>query len=149
MLQVILRQAQDPEQSRGTSYKLQDLEVRHAETTFGETVQNLEQLKQQKIIEEKNGYYFLKGRGHLYEERIEKMKIADEKWHKVRWLLSATRAVPFIRGIALSGSMGRGAAAATSDIDIFVITEKNRIWTGRFFLTLFTLLSWIFTLIAS
>src|SRR3989338_4541626 len=70
------------------------------------------------------------------------MKIAEEKWHKVHWLLSNMRMVPFIRAIALSGSMGRGAAATTSDIDLFVITKKNRIWTGRFFLTLFTLLSW-------
>ena len=124
--------------SEGTANSGQPIQIRK----YADALDRLEQLKEQGIIEEKNGFYFLAGRIALYASRMQRTNIADQKWRNVRGLLSAMRMAPFIRAIALSGSMGRGAAGHESDIDIFVITEKNRIWTGRFFLTLFTLFSW-------
>lgn len=105
-------------------------------------MQELEHLRADGSIGEMNGYYFLEGRETLYAERIERMKAAEAKWHKAQWAISCLRAAPFIRGAALAGSMGRGMAVSLSDIDLFIITEKNRIWTGRFFLTMLALLNW-------
>ncbi|TWI98717.1 hypothetical protein JN11_02905 [Mucilaginibacter frigoritolerans] len=38
---------------------------------------------------------------------------------------------PFVRGIAISGSLSKNFADDESDIDLFIITEKNRLWIAR------------------
>lgn len=40
--------------------------------------------------------------------------------------------VPFIKMIAVSGSLAEGSVNKNSDIDFFIITEKNHLWTVRF-----------------
>lgn len=49
--------------------------------------------------------------------------------------------VPFVRMVGLNGSLSRGEAKETSDIDFLIIAKKNRIWTARIFVTLMTELS--------
>ena len=48
---------------------------------------------------------------------------------------------PFIKMVGLNGSLSRGEAKKTSDIDFLIIAGKNRIWTCRMFVTLITELS--------
>jgi predicted nucleotidyltransferase len=38
---------------------------------------------------------------------------------------------PFVRGIAISGSLSKNFADDDSDIDLFIITAKNRLWIAR------------------
>jgi len=38
---------------------------------------------------------------------------------------------PYVRGIAISGSLSKNFADADSDVDLFIITEKNRLWIAR------------------
>lgn len=45
---------------------------------------------------------------------------------------------PFIRMVGLNGSLTRGEAKKTSDIDYLVIIKSKRIWTGRAFVTILT-----------
>ncbi len=42
------------------------------------------------------------------------------------------RLLPQIRFVGLSGSLAWGAADKADDIDLFIITKKGRLWTGRF-----------------
>lgn len=42
---------------------------------------------------------------------------------------------PFVRAVFLTGSVARGEATEKSDIDFFVIIKKDRLYTGRFFVT--------------
>ena len=109
--------------------------------SFGDVLTMLEKLREIGEIEEKNGFYFLRARSALVEERIERTKIAEEKWHRTRKTLSLLRMTPFIRGAALAGSIARQHTGPLSDIDFLAITQAGRIWTGRFFLTLFALLT--------
>ncbi|AKM82147.1 TPA: nucleotidyltransferase domain-containing protein [Candidatus Berkelbacteria bacterium] len=48
---------------------------------------------------------------------------------------------PFVRMVGLNGSLSRGEAKVTSDIDFLIIAQKHRIWICRFFVTLITELS--------
>jgi len=44
---------------------------------------------------------------------------------------------PFVRMIALTGSLARGEATEKSDIDFFVVLKRGRLWSGRAFVSLF------------
>ena len=57
-----------------------------------------------------------------------------ETAQKVAALLSA---FPFVRGIAVSGSLSKNFADENSDIDFFIITSKNRLWLARTFMHCF------------
>lgn len=47
-----------------------------------------------------------------------------------------TRLVPFIRTIAVTGSVAYGSADKWDDVDLFVITERNRLWLSTFLMLL-------------
>jgi hypothetical protein len=38
---------------------------------------------------------------------------------------------PFVRGVGISGSLSKNFADDKSDIDLFIITEKDRLWIAR------------------
>lgn len=42
---------------------------------------------------------------------------------------------PFVRMICLNGSVAMSKAQESSDIDFFIVLKKNRLWTGRLFVT--------------
>jgi predicted nucleotidyltransferase len=50
---------------------------------------------------------------------------------------------PFVRGIAVSGSLSKNYADEKSDIDLFIITAKNRLWIARTFMHLFKKLTFL------
>ncbi|MCL5795412.1 MAG: hypothetical protein M1338_03570 [Patescibacteria group bacterium] len=63
--------------------------------------------------------------------------LAEKRWikaEKTAWFLQG---VPFVRFISVTGSLAYDMAKENSDIDIFVIAKTGRIWTARYFVTLF------------
>ncbi|MDO8557593.1 MAG: nucleotidyltransferase domain-containing protein [bacterium] len=121
-------------------FRLQIADERHfVINDYAATLEELERLKTEGSIGEKNGFYFLKGRESLYEERIERTKTAEEKWHEVLWVLKLFPSAPFVRSAFLSGSVATGNATKGSDVDVMVVAEKGRIWTARLFLSLLVL----------
>jgi predicted nucleotidyltransferase len=51
---------------------------------------------------------------------------------------------PFVKGIAVSGSLSKNFADEQSDIDFFVITEKNKLWLARTFMHIFKKVAFLF-----
>lgn len=51
---------------------------------------------------------------------------------------------PYVRGVAVSGSLSKNYADASSDIDFFIITSKNRLWVARTFMHVFKKLTFLF-----
>jgi predicted nucleotidyltransferase len=63
---------------------------------------------------------------------------------KAKLLLSISEKVssflfkfPYVRGIGVSGSLSKNYADENSDIDLFIITKKNRLWIARTLLHIF------------
>lgn len=44
---------------------------------------------------------------------------------------------PFVKNVSISGSLSKGYANEKSDIDLFIITQKNRLWICRSLLHLY------------
>lgn len=100
-----------------------------------ETLENGQAL--QKMIDQKNGFYFLKGRQGIVEQRIVRQKIADKKWKKIRRIINFLPMIPYIRMVAVSGSLAMNNPRPESDIDLLIVTRAGRIWTSRALTTLF------------
>jgi len=66
-------------------------------------------------------------------ERQEKERMSAAKLrsaHEFSYML--TRLVPFIRAIAVTGSVAYGSAGKWDDIDLFIVTGQNRLWLSAF-----------------
>ena len=94
-------------------------------------------LEKSKLINQKNGFYFLEGRSKIIKQRIERQKIADQKWKKAKRMIVLLQALPYIRMVAVSGSLAMNNTKEESDIDLLIITKTGRIWTCRALVTLY------------
>ncbi|MES2111500.1 MAG: hypothetical protein V4577_22270 [Bacteroidota bacterium] len=72
----------------------------------------------------KNDHYLVVRRNEGNKKAAELIKIAE----KVGGLLIR---FPYVRGIAISGSLSKNYADDGSDIDLFIITAKNKLWIAR------------------
>lgn len=51
---------------------------------------------------------------------------------------------PFVKGVAVSGSLSKNFADENSDIDFFIITERNKLWLARTFMHCFKKIAILF-----
>lgn len=72
----------------------------------------------------KNDYFLISRRINGNAKAAEMIPIAK----KVSDLLIR---FPYVRGVAISGSLSKNFADESSDIDLFIITAKNRLWIAR------------------
>jgi len=61
-----------------------------------------------------------------------KIKNSKEKIKKIQLYIKLISLFPQIKLVGLSGTVAMMNAKKNDDIDLFVITAKNRLWTGRF-----------------
>jgi predicted nucleotidyltransferase len=87
-----------------------------------------------KRIESKWGYFFLKGKAGNVTERMHRLHEAQDKWKLTQRLIKFVSIAPFVKGIAMAGSLAEGNTRADSDLDVLVIATRGRIWTARLIL---------------
>jgi hypothetical protein len=73
----------------------------------------------------------------------EKAILMLKKAEKAAKLISA---FPFVKGVAISGSLSKYFADDQTDVDFFIITARNRLWIARTFLHLFKKLTYLFNM---
>ena len=86
-----------------------------------------------KELATKEGFYYIKGRDHIYLRRKQNNNLAERKFRKVVYLAKVYRFVPFVRMVAICNSLAYSNASEKSDIDLFIISRRNTIWLARFF----------------
>lgn len=82
-------------------------------------------------INQQNGFYFLATKTELTKHRQESFAISRNLYNKAlrtSWVLSY---FPFIKMIAICNTLAYNNVNPKSDIDLFIITSANRIWTTR------------------
>lgn len=62
---------------------------------------------------------------------------AKKYFSKLPFFVSLISKFPFVRGIAISGSLSKGVMHDDGDIDYFIVTAPERLWICRSFLVLF------------
>ncbi len=84
-------------------------------------------------IEYRDGFYFLAGRKTIIETRKRRYNYTDRKIKRVKFLCRIFRFIPWIELIAIGNLIGQHNLRDQSDIDLFIVTQKKRIWISRFF----------------
>ena len=86
-------------------------------------------------------YFFLKGRKNIVQTRLERKIISKKFWRKVRIYMPFIQLIPFMKMVAVCNTLAFNNTAKGSDIDLFIIAKRNRLFTVRFFtLAIFSLL---------
>ncbi|MEY3421010.1 MAG: hypothetical protein RIR48_1299 [Bacteroidota bacterium] len=117
--------------------KVQDLERMKGFKT-SECRQVMEELVKLEVCYEWNGYYGLNSAIKIQVESRQKAEQNAEKyWLKVKRSAQIIANFPFVRGVAISGSLSKGVMSNDGDIDFFIITEPNRLWLTRSLLILY------------
>ncbi len=104
--------------------------------SLGNVAEDLDSMVKAGSIGSKNGFYFLPGRDALYELRIEREKIAAQKWKKFLRIAKWFQAVPYLRAILASGSLAINNTDKNSDFDVLAVAKSGRLYTCRIFLCL-------------
>jgi len=91
-------------------------------------------LKSEKAINQKDGFYFVKNREKIIVMRKERQKCSSEKIKKAKKIISFLSLFPTVRMIGISGSLALENCEENEDIDLFVITESGTLWATRFLL---------------
>jgi hypothetical protein len=74
----------------------------------------------------------------LVRQRLHRHVLAQHKWRIVHRAGRLLARLPLVRMIAVSGSLALWNTKETSDLDLFVIVRRGRIWTARLMLLLAT-----------
>lgn len=95
----------------------------------------LDSLLRQRRVETKGGYYFFPGRESLVILRLERFELARKKWDIAHRGARLLRTAPFIRLVAVANTLAINNVRRESDIDFFIVTKDQRLWTSRFVIT--------------
>lgn len=96
-------------------------------------------LNNNSLIKAKNGFYWLTEENEdNFEKRISAAKTTGQKIKKAKRISRLLKTIPYIKSIAVSGSVSMTNPKPESDVDFFIISQKNRIWLTRFLTILLT-----------
>ena len=83
----------------------------------------------QATVEYRDGRYFPAGRGDLLHTRTRREALSRDLLEREHRILSLVARMPFVRMVALSGSLAHLNAERSADLDLFVITTPGRVWS--------------------
>jgi hypothetical protein len=85
----------------------------------------------QNEIEQKSGFYCLKGRGGIIHQRLANYIYGIKRERRIRRFVGGLKHMPFVRGVALGGSQALGLQKPTSDVDLLLFIEYGYLWLVR------------------
>lgn len=83
----------------------------------------------QTAIEWRDGYFFPRGRDVWIAERRKREAASRAFIHRHRPLLGLITALPYVRMVALSGSIAHLNLDGDGDLDLFIVTRGEHVWS--------------------
>ncbi len=100
---------------------------------FNKILSVLQNPSRLEIVETAEGFYFLRGKNKNVETRKSRHWLAEQKFRIALKNIRLLRHLPFIKAIFVANRLAYENTTENSDIDLVIITKKNRIWSARFF----------------
>ena len=104
---------------------------RYLTSTKGSFDQVCQALAEDARITAVGEYFTLRGREHLVETRKRRAEIAARLWHKARRYGRVIASLPFVRMVAVTGSLAMNNTEEDKDIDFMIVTAPGCLWTVR------------------
>lgn len=82
-------------------------------------------------VTSKDGFYFLAGREEIVAIRRRREQWSREKMTIARRLTDWLKLIPTIKMVAVTGALAMDNADKNDDIDLLIVTAKNRLWLTR------------------
>lgn len=82
----------------------------------------------------RDGYVSLPGREGIVEVRQQRERRAQALWPRALRYASLIASFPFVRMVALTGSLALDNADDRTDLDFLIVTAPDRLWLARSFL---------------
>jgi len=76
-------------------------------------------------------YYTLRGREEIVETRNRRVEVASRLWPKAARYGRIIAMLPFVRMVAVTGSLAMNNTDQGKDIDYMIVTAPNHLWTAR------------------
>jgi len=130
------------------SYPLTEMEVHkwlwEKKASFSEVQVALEVLVNAEIVGYRDGLYFMPGKEQYIADRRRNYVRAETKYKKIRRAVKLLEIVPFIRFIGACNTLSILDFSEESDLDVFIIVKKGRLWMARLAATciMFTTGNW-------
>lgn len=91
----------------------------------------LEKLRVKGKAERKKDYYFLRRRNNLVVKRQSRQKQSLIYFRKVKLITIFLKIIPWVKLVGISGGLAMENTDKKDDIDLILITAKNRLWISR------------------
>lgn len=98
--------------------------LRQVESAIGRLVKSLK-------LKVQSDYYFLRKSNGMVRKRKRREKQSAKYLLKAKFLCQILKIIPWIKLIGISGGLALDNATKADDIDLFIITAKNRLWISR------------------
>lgn len=96
----------------------------------------LTQLETQKKVFKYKKYWSLKNTKLQTKSRLKSEKISQKKLSLLKKKINLIKKIPGVLMVGVTGNVAVGNSQKNDDIDLIIITKKNRLWTTRLILTL-------------
>jgi predicted nucleotidyltransferase len=104
----------------------------HAEHVSCDLIKSsLQELVNENALYRIEEFYSLKNDPSLIQRRRKGNILAAEQMKTAAKVARFLSGFPYVKGIAVSGSLSKDFASEQSDIDLFIVTEANRLWIAR------------------
>ena len=88
-------------------------------------------LKEETLFAQVGEYFTLRGREHIVATRKRRAEFAARLWPKTLRYGRLIARLPFVRMVAVTGSLAMDNADEGKDVDYMIVTAPNRLWTCR------------------
>lgn len=82
-------------------------------------------------VSQRGDFYFLKGREEIVSLRKKREQRSREKLKIAKRIAGWLKLIPTIQMIAVTGALAMGNSDEEDDIDLLIVTSKNRLWLSR------------------
>ena len=90
-------------------------------------------LSDETLFSKKDDFYTLRGREGIVETRQRRAEVADRLWRKASRYGRIIGSLPFVRMVAVTGSLAVNNVEEGKDIDFMLVTAPDHLWTCRAF----------------
>lgn len=92
-------------------------------------------LQKKRKVSQFDDYFYLNFKNRLKIVNLRKLrtKYSNTKFKKAYFYGKILKIIPQIKLVALTGALAMGNSHKFDDIDLLIVTAKNRLWTTRFF----------------